>query len=114
MATMTVTQDVLRLRFTRTEKVLGLLRDQDIPLAAVDSARVEESGLDAVRGLRAPGLGLPGRHMVGTWRGHTRSLVSVRRGEPAVVIELTGQRYDRLVVGSREAATLVEQLQARA
>jgi hypothetical protein len=117
MATMTITQGTpatLSLRFTRFEKVLGLVRDQDIPLSAVTSARVEPSGLAAVRGLRAPGLGMPGLRMVGTWRGRGRTLVSVRRGEPALMVELTGLRYERLVIGSPDAAALVEQLEVRA
>ena len=58
--------------------------------------------------------GLPGLRMVGTWRGRGRTLVSVRRGEPAVVVELTGHRYERLVIGSRDAAGIVEQLEVRA
>ena len=66
MATMTINQDTLQLRLSRFEKVLGLVRDQDVPLSAVTAARVETDGLAAVRGLRAPGLGLPGLRMVGT------------------------------------------------
>lgn len=114
MATIEITQGTLHLRFTRFEKVLGLVRNQDVPLSSVTSARVEASGLVAVRGLRAPGLGLPGLRMVGTWRGRGRTLVSVRRGEPAVVVELTGHRYDRLVIGTPDAAEVVERLRVRA
>jgi hypothetical protein len=114
MATITINQDTLQLRLSRFEKVLGLVRDQDVPLSAVTSARVEPDGLAAVRGLRAPGLGLPGLRMVGTWRGRGRTLVSVRRGESAVVVELTGHRYERLVIGSPDAAEVVERLRVRA
>jgi hypothetical protein len=110
MTTITVLPDHLSIRFSRIEKVLGLVRDQSFPLASLTSARVEAVGLDAVRGIRAPGLGLPGRWLVGTWRGRGRTLVSVRRGEPAVVVELTGQRFDRLVLGTHEAADLVDRL----
>ena len=112
MTSISLLHDRLSIRFTRTEKVLGLVRDQSVPLASVTSARVEAVGLDAVRGVRAPGLGLPGRWLVGTWRGRGRTLVSVRRGEPALVVELTGQRYDRLVLGTHEAADLAGRLGA--
>ena len=114
MATVEITQGTVQLRFSLVEKVLGLVRNQDVPLSAVTTARVEPHGLGAVRGLRAPGLGLPGLRRVGTWRGRGRTLVSVRRGEPAVVVELTGHRYERLVIGSRDAAAVVEQLRVRA
>jgi hypothetical protein len=112
MTTISVLDDQLSIRFSRTEKVLGLVRDQSFPLASVTSARVEQVGLHAVRGVRAPGLGLPGRWLVGTWRGRGRTLVSVRRGEPAVVVELTGQRFDRLVLGTHQAAGVVERMGA--
>ena len=110
MTTISLRQDRLSVRFTRTEKVLGLVRDHSFPLASVTSTRVEEVGLQAVRGLRAPGLGLPGRWLVGTWRGHGRTLVSVRRGQPALVVELTGQRFERLVLGTHDAADLAGRL----
>ncbi|GAA1931417.1 hypothetical protein [Nocardioides marmoribigeumensis] len=99
MARLTLSDDSVQLRFTTTEKILGLVKDQDFPRSAVQSARVEQDGLHATQGVRAPGLGVPGYRKVGTWRGKGRSLVSVRRHEPAVVVELSGQRVDRLVVG---------------
>ena len=79
-------------------------------LPPVTSTRVEQEGLHAVQGVRAPGLGLPGIRLIGTWRGKGRTLVSVRRGEAAVVVELTGQRYDRLVIGVADASELAASL----
>ena len=113
MATLTVTPTDLVVRFTRFEKVFGLVRDHSFPLSAVTDATVEPKGFAAVRGLRAPGLALPGRVLVGTWRGRGRTLVAVRRDEPAVVVELTGQGFDQLVVGTADAADLVARLGAR-
>ncbi len=113
MARLTLTQDTLQLRFTTTEKVLGLVRDHEFPRSAIASARVEQDGLAAVRGLRAPGLGLPGIRKIGTWRGQGRTLVSVRRGAPAVAVELTGQRFARLVVAiDADATALAAELSA--
>ena len=114
MARLTLTDTQVQLRFTTAEKVLGLVRDRDVPRTAVTSARVEQDGLAAVRGLRAPGLGLPGLRKIGTWRGQGRTLVSVRRNEPALVVELEGERFDRLVVGvpDEEAVALATELSA--
>lgn len=113
MATINVRGDVLQVRFGVAEKVLGLVRDHDIPLVAVSSVRVAPSGLAAAQGLRAPGLGLPGVRKIGTWRGHGRTLVSARHDQPAVVVDLVGQRFERLVIGSDEAAALAARLRAR-
>jgi hypothetical protein len=106
MATIETTPRTLRISLTRAEKVLGLLRDLEVPLAAVRSAEVVPEGLAAVRGLRAPGLGLPARR-IGTWRRRgTKTLLSVRRG-PAVRLELTGQRYDTVLVTVDDAPAVV-------
>ena len=111
MATISVTGDALHVKFSLLEKVLGLVGDQTFPLSAVSTARVEAEGLTAARGVRAPGLGIPGRRLVGTWRGHGRTLVSVRRDQPAVVVELDGQRFVRVVIGTDAADSVAAQLQ---
>ena len=113
MATIETTPETLRVSLTRTEKVLGLLRDLEVPLSAVRSVAVVPDGLAAARGLRAPGLGLPGRRLIGTWRRRgSRSLVSVRRG-PAVRLELTGRRFDTVLVSADDAAAVAAAVDAR-
>ena len=114
MATIEMTPPTLRVSLTRGEKVLGVLRNLEVPLSAVRSVTVVPDGLAAARGLRAPGLGLPGRRKIGTWRrGGHRSLVSVRRG-PAVRLELTGQRFDTVLVSADDAAAVAADVTARA
>jgi hypothetical protein len=67
----------------------------------------------ATQGLRAPGLGLPGLRKIGTWRGAgRRTLVSVRRGQPAVRVTLEGRRWDELLVGTDDAAAVAASLLA--
>ncbi|MFC4695607.1 MULTISPECIES: hypothetical protein [Geodermatophilus] len=107
---MTTTPQTLRITLTPTEKVLGLLRDLEVPLSAVRSAEVVPDGLAAAGGLRAPGLGLPGVRKIGTWRRRGgRTFVSVRRGA-AVRLELTGQRFDTVLVTVDDAAAVVAAL----
>jgi hypothetical protein len=106
MTLLQLSPDTLSVRFTILEKVAGLIRDLDVPLAAVHRVSVEPDGLRATHGVRAPGLGLPGYRKIGTWRGRGRkSLVSVRRGQPALRIALRGERYDELVLGLDDAAS---------
>ncbi|WP_380167764.1 hypothetical protein [Jannaschia sp. R86511] len=93
------------MRLPLRTKIAGLLPDVAVPLWCVLGARVVPDGLSALRGLgsvRAPGLVLPRRRAVGTWRGSRgRTLADVRRGTPAVLVELQeqdGQPWRRLLV----------------
>lgn len=100
MTMMRIEGETLVVRFTTAEKILGLVRDQRIPASAVDAVTTVDDGLAAARGLRAPGLGLPGVRKLGTWRTRRgTSLVSVRRDQPAVRVELSGQAYSTLLIG---------------
>ena len=107
MTTLEINSTQLRIHFTAFEHVAGLVRDVEVPLSAIRAVRVVDDGLSAARGLRAPGLGIPGYRLLGTWRTwSSKDLVSVRRGEPALRIELSGQRWSTLLVGSPEAGPL--------
>ena len=116
MARIDITPETLSVRFSTSEHVLGLIRDISVPRSAVGEVTVEADALAAVRGLRAPGLGLPGRRKVGTWRGFggapRRTAVSVRQGQPAVRIALLGQRWDQVVIGADDATELAARLGA--
>ncbi|MGY1773065.1 hypothetical protein [Blastococcus sp. SYSU D00813] len=110
MATLSATPTTLTVTLTRSEKLWGLLRDLEVPRSAVRSVEVVPDGQAAARGLRAPGLGLP-RRRIGTWRARgEKSLVSVRRGQAAVRVRLTGQRFDTLLVGTDDAAAVAAEL----
>jgi hypothetical protein len=111
MATIDISADTVRVSLSRFEKFFGLLGDLEVPRGAVTSAEAVPSGLAALRGLRAPGLGLPGVRAIGTWRARgEKSYVSVRRNEPALRLRLTGCRYDTVLIGTDAAADLAVRL----
>jgi hypothetical protein len=111
MATLQLTPTHLTVRFTLAEKIGGLVRDVELPRTAVRSAELVTEPLGGVRGLRAPGLALPGVRKVGTWRRRgERTLVCVRKGQPAVRVRLDGARYDTVLLGADDAAALVRSL----
>jgi hypothetical protein len=113
MAELQPTPPTLTLRLTRAEKILGMLRDVVVPLTAVDDVEAVTDPLAATRGLRAPGLALPGLRKIGTWRARgERALVCVRAGRPAVRVRLSGQRYDTLLVEADDATALAAQITA--
>lgn len=103
--------DQLTVRLGTWEKVAGLRGDLRIPVSAVTAVQVEKDPLSAVRGIRAPGLHVPGRVKIGTWRRSGRKTFAVaRRGLPAVRLDLAGQRHDRLIVSVADAAGVAETL----
>ncbi|MCI4062869.1 hypothetical protein MRQ36_09910 [Micromonospora sp. R77] len=103
MATIELTPELLRVRLTPAEKLWALRGDLTVPRTAIREVSIVADGVHGTRGLRAPGLGLPGVRKVGTWRGAAgRELVSVRAGQPAVRITLDGQPYASLLIGTAE------------
>ena len=99
MAELVIDKESLTVVLSAAERVEALHRDVSVPRAAITEVRAVPDGMDQVRGLRAPGTGLPGVIMVGTWRSSDGTTFAVCHGRrPAVVIELTGQAFDRLVV----------------
>jgi hypothetical protein len=114
MATLQIDDGVLGVRFTRGEKALGILCDVDLPLSQVSEIDVVADGLSAATGLRAPGYALPWRRKLGTWRrrGH-KTMVDVRRDQPAVRLRLRDHRYDEMLLGCADAESMAAALRAQ-
>lgn len=99
MAELLIQDDAVTVALSAVEKAEALHGDVSVPRTAVASVRVVPDGMDEAHGLRMPGTGFPGVIMVGTWRDEERVTFAVCHGRrPAVVLRLTGQRYDRIVV----------------
>ena len=111
MTTVHLSSDAIAVRLSGFERVAGLLGDLDVPVASVASAVAVSDGLREARGMRAPGLDVPGRVKIGTWRGRAgRSYVAVRRG-PALLLRLNGFGYDTVLVSTPDAERLAARLQ---
>jgi hypothetical protein len=107
MSTVEVHEDELRLRLTRFERLLALHGDVRVPWAAVTGVEVVPDAYTAVVGLRAPGLALPGRRLLGTWRtSRGPEFVDVTGHLPGVRIALRDQPFVSLLVGSADAGAL--------
>ncbi|MFI6432117.1 hypothetical protein [Rhodococcus oryzae] len=111
MGTLTVNDRTLRLTLSVLEKLGALHGDVEIPLSSIRAVEVCPDGPSAPRGMRAPGLGVPGGRKLGTWRSRgRREFVDVRRGQPAVRIELAGQPFAALMVGVDDPQSVARQL----
>jgi hypothetical protein len=99
MAKLLVQDDVVTVSLSAIEKAEAIHGDVSVPRAAVVSARTVPDGMKEIHGVRMPGTGLPGVIMVGTWHDQGKiTFVACHGRRPAVVLELAGQRYDRIVV----------------
>ncbi|WP_148616329.1 hypothetical protein [Nocardioides rubriscoriae] len=111
MPTVTLHGARLEVRPTPVERVLGLVRALDAPLAAISSASLLTSW-HVARGLRV-GAAVPWLWLAGTWYSPgRRQLVLLRRGVPALRLLLHGQRYDEVVVSTTDAESLLARLRA--
>ena len=118
MATLAVESDRLVLHLSSLERLGGLVGgDISVPLDAIRGVRVAPDPWQELRGMRAPGTGWPGLIALGHRRGGGgHDFAAVYHHRPAVVVELDGQRFDRLVVSCDDpeavAAALSENLYA--
>lgn len=111
MAHIDVTLDQITIHLSTWEKIAGLMGDRTISRAAVTEVALETDPIQATRGLRAPGLGVPGSIKIGTWRGKGRRIyVCVRRSTPAVRIEAVGLDRDAFLISVPDAAAVVDAL----
>ena len=81
------------------EKLQALHWNVTVPRTSVMAAREVPDGMAELRGMRSMGTGLPGVMMVGTVRnGQSVTFAVCLARRPAVVLDLAGQQYDRIVV----------------
>ena len=113
MAELRIDGTDLVLHMSRVEKVEGMRGDVRVPLAAFTTARAVPDVWDELRGIRAPGTGVPGMIAVGTRRGSFGKDFAVVHGHgPGVVVELSGGEYSRLVASTTDAEPMATRIDA--
>ncbi len=121
MADLHVHRDRLELRLTRAEKVLAMRRhDLVIPRSAIRSVAITDDPWIWVRGVRAPGAGIPLTLAAGAWKFHGGKdfLLIKGKSRQAVVIDIeqpesgdgVADGFARVIVSTSHAAALVEAL----
>ncbi len=101
------------IRLDLAEALLAGRRQLRVPLSALRMVHVEEEPMRDIALLRFPGLCWPGSFAVGTARrGRLREFAAVRAGRPAVVLDIEGGAWDRVVVSVPNAVGTAAELAA--
>jgi hypothetical protein len=100
MAKLIVDGPDLVVQLSSLEKLGALRGDVRVPLSTVRSAEIEPHPWGAVRGIRAPGTGIPGVIALGTRRYlHGQDFTAIVGKKPAVRVDLSDESpFSRLVV----------------
>jgi hypothetical protein len=99
------------LKLNDLEKAGAFHGDVRVPASAVREVRVTTTPFRELRGVRAPGTGFPGAIALGTWRHRAgKDFAALYRGGPAVVVELEGVDFGRLLVSAHDAADVAAAL----
>lgn len=116
MAKLRVHSDRVEVQLTATEKSLAL-RGDDIVVQQGDirSAIITDDPWIWIRGIRRRGTEVPLVVAVGVWKYHGGSdFVIVKGKRQAVVLELSGGEFARLIVSTNHAAQLIDSLRLTA
>lgn len=114
MARLVVDGERLVVRLSPLERLGAFVASEpEAPLSAVRVVRSAARPWRELRGVRAPGTGMPWVIALGTWRYRGgKDFCAVHGGGPAVIVELEGAAWGRFVVSSAEAAADSERLRA--
>jgi hypothetical protein len=108
-----VTGGELVVRISGADRLWALSGGITVPLSGVRDARVADRRTAAADSspLRLPGAYLPGVIRAGSYGvGERRELWCVHRAERVLAVELTGQRYRRVVVEVADPDRVAEEI----
>jgi hypothetical protein len=115
VASVEVQADELVIRLSGVEQAAAMRREVRVPLAAIESVCAEPDPWGALRGVRAPGTGIPGVVAYGVRRvtGGAPDFAAVQGCGPAVRIDLApGAPFGRLVVTVDDTERVVAAVRA--
>lgn len=103
MARLTTTEVSVTLMLNRFERLEGIHGNITAAASSVTAVRASNDLWSELRGLRAPGTGIPGVIAVCTCRGPFGKDFAVVHGHrPGVVVEFDGEPFQRWVVSVDE------------
>ncbi len=115
MVSIRLNAGALRVELTRGEKLAALRRtDVVVPWGQITAVEAVAEPIRLVHGLRAPGLGLPGRTKIGTWRSKGRKIFAVTyKAAPGLRITLQGNTFDEILLSVTDSVRFCAEIAAR-
>ena len=112
MASLRVHPDRLEIHLTPAEKTLAFRRENlVIARDTIRSVTITDDPWIWMRGIRAPGALVPLVLAVGTWKFHGgKDFLAIKRKRQAVVIDLIGDEFARLILSTNHAPDLIASL----
>ncbi|HUB69055.1 MAG TPA: hypothetical protein VL984_01400 [Acidimicrobiales bacterium] len=106
MAEIRVEDGDVVVKLAALESLASLRKQLRIPLTSLRMVQVDESPMAGRCLWRAPGLSWPGTFAIGACRrGGRREFAAVRAHVPAVVLDVEGTTWDRVVISDRDASS---------
>lgn len=114
MADLIIDGDEVVVHLSGLEKLGAFRGDVRVPLTAITEVRVSEDQWSELRGMRAPGTGIPGVIALCTRRAPgIRDFAAVYgKARKAVVVECNGVDIDRIVVTRADADEKARMIEA--
>jgi hypothetical protein len=112
MASLRVHPDRLEIHLTPAEKTLAFRRENVvIARDTIRSVTITDDPWIWVRGIRSPGALVPLVVAVGVWKFHGgKDFLAIKRRRQAVVIDLIGDEFARVVLSTNHAPDLIASL----
>lgn len=103
----------LTVHLNKWEQFFSLIHEVQVPLADVQIAKASDGRGAYKLGWRLPGTHVPFVLTAGTFISNgERQFVYKRHGRQALVIELTGNQWARLIIGVRDASEEASRINA--
>ena len=112
MNIITVTATTLIVEPKGLDKLWSFTKKLEIPLSHVRGATFDPGANNEPKGLRAPGLAIPGKWAGTFHRDGDRSFWNVSAPGDTIVVELTDEHYDRLVLTVDQPRSVVDTVNA--
>jgi hypothetical protein len=114
MAKLAVVGGRIEVVLSQKERLAALRGDVSVAADEVADVRVSAHPFGELRGIRAPGTGVPGAIALGTWRHRDgKDFVAIYRRRPAIVVDLLpGGEFHRLIVGVEDPDRVLEAIRA--
>lgn len=108
MNTVTVTDSLLIVEPKGLDKIWSFKKELQIPLTHVRGATFDPGANDEPKGLRAPGLAIPGKWAGTFTKDGDKSFWNVSAPGETIVIELADEHFMRLVLTVESPRSVVD------